>query len=56
MQDLFITVLNMSITGSYVILFILLMRLLLRSAPKKYSYALWAVAGFRLCCPAELAN
>lgn len=56
MKDLFLTVLNMSITGSYVILFILLARLLLKKAPKKYSYALWAVAGFRLCCPVSFRS
>lgn len=51
MKSLFLSVVNMSITGSYVILFILLARLLLKKAPKKYSYALWAAAAFRLCCP-----
>lgn len=49
--DLFRTVLNMSITGSWVILAVLLTRLLLKKAPKGISCALWAVAGFRLCCP-----
>ncbi len=48
---LFISILNMSITGSYVILAVLLIRLLLRHAPRKYSYLLWSVVGFRLCCP-----
>ncbi|MBQ6824145.1 MAG: hypothetical protein IJP27_05810 [Clostridia bacterium] len=48
---MFLTVLNMSITASYVILAVLLVRLLLRRAPKKYSYWLWSVVGFRLCCP-----
>jgi hypothetical protein len=51
MKSLFLSVVNMSITGSYVILFILAARLLLKKAPKKYSHALWAVAAFRLCCP-----
>lgn len=51
MTALFRTVLNMSITGSWVILAVLLARLLLKRAPKSISYALWAVAGFRLCCP-----
>lgn len=51
MVSLFLTLLDMSITASYVILAILIMRLLLKKAPKKYSYALWAVAGFRLVCP-----
>ena len=51
MENLFLQILNMSLTGSYVILAILLARLLLKKAPKKYSYYLWAVAAFRLICP-----
>lgn len=51
MSDLFYTVLNMSITGSYVIISVIFARLLLKRLPKKYSYALWAAAAFRLCCP-----
>ena len=51
MSDLFYTVLNMSITGSYVIITVIFARLLLKRLPKKYSYALWAAAAFRLCCP-----
>ena len=47
----FISILNMSITGSYVILAVLMIRFLLRRAPKKYAYLLWSVVGFRLCCP-----
>ena len=43
MEDLFFTVVGMSLTGSAVILFVLLARLALRRAPKISSYALWAV-------------
>ena len=56
MANLLLTVLDMSITASYVILAILVMRLLLKKAPKKYSYALWAVAGFRLVCPVSFQS
>lgn len=51
MEKLFFSVLNMSLTASYVILFILLVRLPLKKAPKSVSYALWGVAAFRLLCP-----
>lgn len=51
MEKLFLSVLNMSLTASYVILFILLVRLPLKKAPKSVSYALWGVAAFRLLCP-----
>lgn len=46
------TLLHMTLTGSVIILFVLVMRLLLRRAPKIYSYLLWSVVLFRLLCPA----
>ncbi len=55
-QDLFLSVLNMSITTSYVILAVLLLRLALKGMPKKYSYALWSVVGFRLVCPVSFKS
>ena len=51
MGGLFLTVLNMSLTASYVILFVIIVRLLLKKAPKFISYALWGVAAFRLIVP-----
>ncbi len=51
MDTIFLKVLNMSTGACYVIAAVLLARLLLRRAPKIYSYLLWAVVGFRLCCP-----
>lgn len=51
MEDLFISVLNMSLTASYVIAAIILARLFLKKAPKFISCILWAVAGFRLVFP-----
>ena len=51
MADIFLSVLNMSLTASYVILFIILVRLALKKAPNAISYALWGVAAFRLLCP-----
>lgn len=51
MENIFLSVLNMSLTGSYVIVAIMLARLLLKRVPKIVSYTLWAVAGFRLIFP-----
>ena len=51
METVFATVLNMSATGSIVIVAVLAARLMLRRVPKKWSYLLWSVAGFRLACP-----
>lgn len=47
-------VFNMSVTASAVIVFVLLARLLLKKAPKIFSYALWAVVLFRLLCPVSI--
>lgn len=41
----------MSITASYVILFVVLIRLLLKRAPKIFSYLLWSVVFIRLVSP-----
>ena len=54
MEQIFLTVLNMSVAASVVIAVVLLARLLLRRAPKKWSYLLWSVVAFRLCCPVSL--
>ena len=51
LETVFLQVLNMSVTGGMVILFVLIARLLLKKAPKLFSYALWSVVLFRLCCP-----
>lgn len=56
METLFLRVLNMSLTGSYVILAVLVMRFLLKWAPKKYSYTLWLVTAFRLVCPVSIRS
>lgn len=49
-------VLNMSITSSISIIVILLARIILKHAPKIFSYALWAVVLFRLLCPVSLTS
>ena len=54
MQAVFARILNMSLTGSIVIAVVLLARLVLKRAPKIYSYALWAVVLFRLLCPLSI--
>ena len=56
LTDLFTYVLNMSITGSYVILAVLAARLLLRKAPKKISYLLWIAPFLRLISPITLSS
>ena len=55
MTELFSKVLNMSLTGSVVIAFVMAARLLLRRSPKIYAYVLWAAVLFRLLCPISLS-
>ena len=56
----FLKVLNMSITASYVILAVLLVRFIVRTlfpqVPKKYMYWLWIVVAFRLASPWSLES
>ena len=56
MEAIFLRLARMSLAGSVVILAILLLRLLLRRAPRKYGYLLWSAAAFRLCIPLTLPS
>ena len=51
MAEVFQKVLNMSIAASWLILAVVVLRLLLRRAPKRYTLLLWAVVGLRLALP-----
>ncbi|MEF2838271.1 MAG: M56 family metallopeptidase, partial [Oscillospiraceae bacterium] len=51
MAAIFSQILNMSMTGSVVILLVMLARLILKRSSKIFSYALWSVVLFRLLCP-----
>ncbi len=51
MEELFLKILNMSITAGWLILAVILLRLLLRKAPKYLCCAMWALVGIRLICP-----
>lgn len=50
------TLLNMSLTASVAIVLVILLRLLLKKAPKVISYALWGVVLFRLLCPVSIGS
>ena len=54
LQNLFTAVLNMSVTGSIVILCVLAARLALKKAPRALSCVLWLVVLLRLLCPVSL--
>lgn len=55
-QNLFLTVLNMNITASFVILFVVIARWFLKKAPKIFSYSLWIVVMFRLMSPFSFSS
>ena len=54
--DLFLGVVNLSGSASIVILVVLLARLLLKKAPKIFSYALWAIVLVRLLIPISITS
>lgn len=56
LEDIFITFFNMTLTGSYIILGVILIRLLLQNSPKIFSYALWSIAGLRLIFPFSFSS
>ncbi len=51
MSEVFLSVLNMSISASWIVLAVLLLRVLLKKAPKWITVLLWAVVAVRLVCP-----
>ena len=51
MEALFLQLLNMSIAAGYLILAVLLLRLILRRAPKAVRLLLWGLVAFRLASP-----
>ncbi len=50
-SSIFISVLNKSFIASYVIIFVILIRIVLKKSPKIFSYLLWSVVAFRLAIP-----
>ena len=56
MEGLFIQVLNISITASFLVLAIILYRLFARKAPKWVSVLLWGLVGLRLLLPFNIES
>ena len=48
---IFTRIFQMGITGSIMIAAVLLLRVLLCKAPRRYAYMLWGIVLFRLLCP-----
>ena len=56
MGDIFLKLLNMSITAGWLILAVLCIRLLFRKIPKWVNCLLWGVAAIRLICPFSIES
>lgn len=56
MEAVFLKLLNMSITASWLVFAVFLLRILFRKAPKFVSMLLWALVGIRLVCPFSLKS
>ena len=56
MSGIFLKILNMSISASYIILAVLILRLLFKNAPKWITVALWGIVAVRLICPFSIES
>lgn len=56
MDAVFLKLLNMSMTAGWLILAVIVLRLLLKKAPKWVSCALWAFVALRLVCPISIQS
>lgn len=51
MESVFLKIFNMSITACWLVLAVVLLRFLLKKAPKWLTLVLWCFVGLRLICP-----
>lgn len=57
MLDVYLTVLNMSITAGIAALIIMILRAILGKAlPRTFSYAMWAIVLYRMICPVSFSS
>lgn len=56
MYEVFTKLLNMSLLASVLVLAVVLLRIVLKKAPKKIICALWILVAFRLICPFSISS
>jgi len=56
MSKIFLSIINMSISASYIVIAVLLLRLLLKKAPKWIAVFLWGIVAVRLVCPFSIES
>ena len=56
MSEVFLRIVNMSISASYFVAAVLLLRLILKKAPKWVNVLLWGLVAVRLVCPFSIES
>lgn len=56
MTEFFLNIVNMSISASWIVLAVMLLRLLLKKAPKWITVLLWGIVAVRLVCPFSIES
>ena len=56
MSEIFLTIVNMSISASWLVLAVLVLRLILKKAPKWVNVLLWGFVALRLVCPVSFES
>jgi len=56
MTDIFLKIINMSISASWIVFAVLILRLLLKKAPKWIAVLLWGIVATRLICPFSIES
>ena len=56
MNELFLKIVNMSISASWLVLAVLVLRFVLRKAPKWVNVLLWGMVALRLICPFSMES
>ena len=56
MNEVFLKIVNMSISASYLVAAVLFLRLILKKAPKWVNVLLWGLVAIRLVCPFSIES
>jgi len=56
MSELFLKIINMSISASWLVLAVLALRLIMKKAPKWFNVILWGIVAIRLICPFSIES
>ena len=56
MNELFLKIINMSISASWLVLAVLILRIVLKKAPKWLNVLFWGIVAVRLLCPFSIES